>query len=86
MEAKETVMKDKDLKELVKKLGHEPSLDESWEAQAEISYKQGRFDALEENTEAIKQAGVKKVVDWINQHKDITNPAEWQAQLKEWGL
>jgi hypothetical protein len=61
---------------------------------------QGEIDSLAVDIEAIKreaeQAGVRKVVEWIDEYKlfalvpnpqeYVINALDWQARLKEWGI
>ena len=61
---------------------------------------QGEIDSLSVDIEAIKreaeQAGVRKVVEWIDEYKlfalvpnpqeYVINALDWQARLKEWGI
>ena len=61
-------------------------------AQAEISFKAGYQQALQEhewddNYYLGKTAGIKEVVDWIQKHQPYMAfhcNKDWQSQLKEW--
>ena len=71
-------------------------------AQAAISFKAGQdsvFGSIPENLppllETAHRAGIKEVVEWVESHSHKMNTnmygislerAEWQAQLKEWGI
>ena len=97
MEAKDTVMSEKELQALLvldnynrERPTHIMGI--TAKAQAEISYKAGYKKASDESNaishldcyEDGKKAGMKEVVEWINTHWwDRANYPEWQAFLKE---
>jgi len=64
-------------------------------AQAEISFKAGYQAAVEKMSfqlparfKKAKQAGIKEVVEWIEEGRlgRFVTPEEWQAKLQEWGI
>lgn len=86
MEAEDTVMTYDEVRTYWLKRGVQgPDIDDTKEAQAEISFK----------------AGIREVVRWVNRKLIVTFPLdtteiyhlkmvlgsyEWQAKLKEWGI
>lgn len=89
MEAKDTIIKDKQ-SELIQC----PNCQSQFvilyhnirEEQAEISYRVGYQQALNEH-EWGKQAGIKEVAEWVKQHTYESGfiwQEGWQAKLKEW--
>ena len=98
MEAKDTMMKN-----LAQAIIAHPDLPMGQaiaEDQAEVSFKAGEQLSLEKQGQAFlegKQAGIKEVVEWVDQHGlkeygelpygTVTLSTNgWQAQLKEWGI
>jgi len=102
MEAKDTVMGDRDFKRLVKEYPNASGIQEVipiiLKAQAEISFKAGYKQALLQNdwiNEQGRLRGIREVVEWIEDNLDFYMGAEfesvsweedWQAKLKEWGI
>ncbi len=102
IEAKDTVMKGKQLDEFAVTwaIGDKDDvlLNESvLEAQAEISFKAGQEDVILESkmgtltVSSLLNKGRREVVEWIKENAYNKSPMmiktlEWQAKLKEWGI